>query len=68
MPCEGCSTFLYQPVGKKPAHTFYGLQLSTRTMRLVSTDLQQRETTADYTPPLLVLGSNTLLGTENRRL
>jgi len=53
---------------EKPAQTFYGLQLATRTMRLVSTALQQRETTADYTPPLLVLGENTLLGTENRRL
>jgi phage tail-like protein len=53
---------------EKPAYAFYGLQLSTRTMRLVSRDLQQRETTEDYTPPLLILGSNTLLGTENRRL
>ena len=53
---------------EKPAHTFYALLLATRTMRLVSLELQQREKTADYTPPLLVLGENTLLGTENRRL
>jgi phage tail-like protein len=53
---------------EKPAHTFYALQLATRTMRLVSPALQQREKTADYTPPFLVLGENTLLGTENRRL
>ena len=53
---------------EKPAHTFYALQIATRTMRLVSVALQERERTADYAPPLLVLGENTLLGTENRRL
>jgi P2-related tail formation protein len=53
---------------EKPAHTFYALRLATRTMRLVSLERRQRETTPDYTPPLLILGQNTLLGSENRRL
>jgi len=48
---------------EKPSHTFYALEVATPTMRLVSTDLQARETKElKTTPPLLVLGSNTLLG------
>jgi phage tail-like protein len=48
---------------EKPSHTFYALEVATPTMRLVSTDLQARETKElKTTPPLLVLGRNTLLG------
>jgi phage tail-like protein len=48
---------------EKPAHTFYALEVTTPTMRLVSLDLQSEETaTLKITPPLLVLGQNTLLG------
>jgi phage tail-like protein len=49
---------------EKPAHTFYALQLAVPTMRLVSLALQDREAAAGRArPPLLILGSNTLLGT-----
>jgi phage tail-like protein len=49
---------------EKPAHTFYALQLAVPTMRLVSLALQEREAAAGRArPPLLILGSNTLLGT-----
>jgi phage tail-like protein len=49
---------------EKPAHTFYALDVATPTMRLVSLKLQADETRDfDTTPPLLVLGENTLLGT-----
>lgn len=48
---------------EKPAHTFYALEVTTPTMRLVSPELRDRETTElDRTPPLLQLGRNTLLG------
>ena len=54
---------------EKPAHTFYALQVSVPTMRLVSNELQQSEESEKGTkPPLLVLGENTILGTENRSL
>jgi len=43
---------------EKPAHTFYALQVAVPTMRLVSEALHQQ---ADA--PLLILGQNTLLGT-----
>jgi len=43
---------------EKPAHTFYALQVAVPTMRLVSEALHERENA-----PLLILGSNTLLGT-----
>jgi len=53
----------------KPAHTFYALQMATPTMRLVSLALQQREEAAGLgRPPLLILGENTLLGTEDSGL
>jgi phage tail-like protein len=49
---------------EKPAHTFYALDVATPTMRLVSPELQADETERyGVTPPLLVLGENTLLGT-----
>jgi phage tail-like protein len=49
---------------EKPAHTFYALDVATPTMRLVSLQLQADETRdLKITPPLLVLGENTLLGT-----
>lgn len=48
---------------EKPAHTFYALRVAVPTMRLVSRALQQREGA-----PLLILGENTLLGTEDRSL
>jgi hypothetical protein len=49
---------------EKPAHTFYALDVATPTMRLVSLQLQADETRdLKKTPPLLVLGDNTLLGT-----
>lgn len=48
---------------EKPAHTFYALEVTTPTMRLVSADLQRKETTElGKTPSLLQLGRNTLLG------
>ena len=54
---------------EKPAHTFYALQLAVPTMRLVSTDLQKQEVAGGKAkPPLLILGSNTLLGTSNQSL
>ena len=43
---------------EKPAHTFYALQIAVPTMRLVSAALHERENA-----PLLILGTNTLLGT-----
>jgi phage tail-like protein len=43
---------------EKPAHTFYALQIAVPTMRLVSEALHEREGA-----PLLILGTNTLLGT-----
>jgi phage tail-like protein len=49
---------------EKPAHTFYALDVATPTMRLVSLQRQADETRDFHTtPPLLVLGENTLLGT-----
>jgi phage tail-like protein len=50
---------------EKPAHTFYALEVSTPTMRLVSLARQERERTDTWEPPLLILGDNTLLGSEN---
>lgn len=44
---------------EKPAHTFYALQVAVPTMRLVSEALHEREHI-----PRLVLGVNTLLGTQ----
>lgn len=50
---------------EKPAHTFYALQVAVPTMRLVSQALQQREKKEKgVEPPLLILGDNTVLGTE----
>ena len=46
---------------EKPAHTFYALRVSVPTMRLVSLELQKAE---GGKPPLLMLGKNTLLGTD----
>jgi hypothetical protein len=43
---------------EKPAHTFYSLQVAVPTMRLVSQARHERENA-----PLLILGTNTLLGT-----
>jgi phage tail-like protein len=43
---------------EKPAHTFYALQIAVPTMRLVSEARHERENA-----PLLILGTNTLLGT-----
>ena len=43
---------------EKPAHTFYALQVAVPTMRLVSEARHERENA-----PLLILGTNTLLGT-----
>ena len=43
---------------EKPAHTFYALQVAVPTMRLVSEARHEREKA-----PLLILGTNTLLGT-----
>lgn len=43
---------------EKPAHTYYALQLAVPTMRLVSPALHEREGA-----PLLILGTNTILGT-----
>jgi phage tail-like protein len=49
---------------EKPAYTFYALRLAVPTMRLVSVALQEQEKAAGRPPPpLLILGSNTLLGT-----
>jgi phage tail-like protein len=48
---------------EKPAHTFYALKVVIPTMRLVSLQLQADETTAAGSPDLLVLGTNTWLGT-----
>jgi phage tail-like protein len=54
---------------EKPAYTFYALQLAIPTMRLVSVALQDQEEAAGRPrPPLLILGSNTLLGTSNQSL
>jgi phage tail-like protein len=54
---------------EKPAYTFYALQLAIPTMRLVSVHLQDQEEAAGRArPPLLILGSNTLLGTSNQSL
>jgi phage tail-like protein len=54
---------------EKPAYTFYALQLAIPTMRLVSVQLQdQEEAVGRPRPPLLILGSNTLLGTSNQSL
>jgi phage tail-like protein len=47
---------------EKPAHTFYALRVVVPTMRLVSLELQKQE---GGTPPLLILGTNTLLGTSD---
>jgi hypothetical protein len=48
---------------EKPAHTFYALEVTTPTMRLVSLQLQRDEAhDLGKTPDLLVLGRNTLLG------
>ena len=48
---------------EKPAHTFYALEVTTPTMRLVSLQRQSDETrTLGTTPPLLFLGRNALLG------
>lgn len=44
---------------EKPAHTFYGLQILVSTMRLLSEELAEKE---GQDP--LILGRNTLLGTE----
>ena len=44
---------------EKPAHTFYGLQILVPTMRLLSEDLAKQEG-----QDLLILGRNTLLGTQ----
>lgn len=44
---------------EKPAHTFYGLQLLVPTMRLLSEDLA-----AELKQNPLILGQNTLLGTQ----
>lgn len=43
---------------EKPAHTYYALRIAVPTMRLVSEALHEREGA-----PLLILGTNTLLGT-----
>ena len=43
---------------EKPAHTFYSLQVAVPSMRLVSQARHERENA-----PLLILGTNTLLGT-----
>jgi len=43
---------------EKPAHTFYALQVAVPSMRLVSVALHERTNA-----PLLILGTNTLLGT-----
>jgi len=48
---------------EKPAHTYYALQLAVPTMRLVSEKLHEQ---TDW--PLLILGTNTLLGTTIPRL
>jgi phage tail-like protein len=48
---------------EKPAHAFYALKVVIPTMRLVSLDLQKKETTPEGAPDLLVLGKNTWLGT-----
>jgi P2-related tail formation protein len=54
---------------EKPAHTFYALQVAIPTMRLVSAQFQDQEEAAGRgRPPLLILGSNTLLGTTNQSL
>jgi len=48
---------------EKPAHTFYALEVTTPTMRLVSLQLRRDETAVSkIPPPLLILGRNTLLG------
>ena len=43
---------------EKPAHTFYSLRIAVPSMRLVSQALHEQENA-----PLLILGTNTLLGT-----
>ena len=48
---------------EKPAHSIYGLQFAVPTMRLVSPALK-----ASSGAPLLILGKNTILGTENKPL
>jgi phage tail-like protein len=48
---------------EKPAHTYYSLQLAVPTMRLVSQELSQQTGW-----PLLILGKNTVLGTDIRKL
>ena len=48
---------------EKPAHTYYALEVTAPTMRLVSVEFQRTEATRlGKTPPLLQLGRNTLLG------
>ena len=44
---------------EKPAHTFYGLQILVPTMRLLSEELA-----AKLNQKQLILGQNTLLGTQ----
>ncbi|HEY1627380.1 MAG TPA: phage tail protein [Streptosporangiaceae bacterium] len=44
---------------EKPAHTFYALRVVVPTMRLVSEELHERTGA-----PLLILGKNTVLGTD----
>jgi phage tail-like protein len=54
---------------EKPAHTFYALQVAIPTMRLVSVHFQDQEEAAGRgRPPLLILGTNTLLGTTSQSL
>jgi len=48
---------------EKPAHTYYALQLAVPTMRLVSQDLNK-----ETGWPLLILGENTVLGSEIPKL
>ncbi len=47
---------------EKPAHTYYALRIAVPTMRLVSEALHERE--GDARAPLLILGHNTVLGTQ----
>jgi phage tail-like protein len=48
---------------EKPAHTYYALQLAIPAMRLVSQELHE-----ETKWPLLILGQNTVLGTEIPKL
>jgi phage tail-like protein len=48
---------------EKPAHTYYALQLAIPAMRLVSQELHEQTGW-----PLLILGQNTVLGTEIPKL